>query len=131
MEHIQFYADIVKIDLNLRQIAGWSNVYAIDGNPVIDRQGDLVEEAEVRKAAHRFMREHRVVKAMHDGAPIGHAVESVLIDDTFAQAQGITHGIRGWWVGIQIDDEATWARVKAGEFGAFSVGGRGKREVVI
>jgi hypothetical protein len=117
-----------KADSGGRFVRGWASVASVDGKPVEDWQGDVIAMEELRKAAHRFVTEARVAKAMHKGAQVGEVVESVIIDDAFAKALGIADNRRGWWIGMQINDEKVQKRVASGELKAFSIGGRGKRK---
>ena len=119
--------DFEKSDGEGRYVRGWASVIQVDGKPVTDTQGDMISMAELRKAAHRFVTDARVAKAMHAGDKVGEVVESVIIDDEFAKATGMTTDKRGWWIGMTVNDEAIRKRVKAGELKAFSIGGRGKR----
>jgi hypothetical protein len=116
-----------KADTAGRFVRGWASVASVNGKPVTDHQGDVVSIDELRKAAHRFVCDARVAKAMHSGSPVGEVVESVIVDDAFAKALGSTDTRRGWWIGMQINDEAVQKRVRSGELRAFSIGGRGRR----
>ena len=117
-----------KADSGGRFVRGFASVAAVDGKPVMDWQGDVIAMDELRKAAHQFVTEVRVAKAMHKGAKVGDVVESVIIDDAFAKALGVADTRRGWWIGMQINDEQVQKRVASGELKAFSIGGRGKRK---
>jgi hypothetical protein len=33
----------------------------------------------------------------------------------------------GWWIGMKVEDEDVWQRVKSGELKAFSLGGKARR----
>lgn len=110
-----------------KYVAGWFSVIEVDGQPVTDTQGDVIDMDELRKSAHAFVSDARQAKVMHDGEPIGRVVESVLVDDDFAKVHGIGHGKRGWWGAMEITDPATQRRAAQGELKAFSIGGRGKR----
>lgn len=116
-----------KADVTGRYVRGWANVCEMDGEPVCDIQGDIIAMDEMRKAAHDYISNAREAKAMHDGDRIGDVVESVMIDDDFAKAHGITHGKRGWWIGMEVHDPAVRKRVASGELRSFSIGGSGKR----
>jgi hypothetical protein len=105
-------------------------VVASDGKPVEDSQGDVIPIEELRKSAHEFVTNARVAKAMHRGEQVGEVVESVLIDDEFAKALGMTDSRRGWWIGMLIESEAIQKRVRSGELRAFSIGGRGRRKSI-
>lgn len=120
--------DFEKSDKEGRYVRGWASVVSINGEAVTDTQGDLITMAELRKAAHRFVTDARVAKAMHRGDQVGEVVESVIIDDEFAKATGMSTDKRGWWIGMAVNDDNIRKRVKAGELKAFSIGGRGKRK---
>lgn len=120
--------DFEKSDNEGRYVRGWASVVTINGEAVTDTQGDLITMAELRKAAHRFVTDARVAKAMHRGDQVGEVVESVIIDDEFAKATGMSTDKRGWWIGMAVNDDNIRKRVKAGELKAFSIGGRGKRK---
>lgn len=120
--------DFEKADTEGRYVRGWASVVSVGGEAVEDTQGDVIEMDELRKAAHAFITDARVAKAMHAGAQVGEVVESVIVDDAFVKAMGATTDQRGWWIGMKINDDTIRKRVKAGELKAFSIGGRGKRQ---
>lgn len=111
-----------------RFVRGWASVVAQNGVAVTDAQGDVISIDEIRKAAHRFVTDARIAKAMHAGAKVGEVVESVIIDDEFAKAMGITDSRRGWWIGMEIHNPDVQERVRKGELRAFSIGGSGRRK---
>jgi hypothetical protein len=124
-------AAIVKVDDEQRTVWGWASVIAEDGKPVVDRQGDIITEADLIAAAHDFMLNARQAKAMHEGDRVGDVVESMVLTEDRAKALGIPGGGKvGWLIAMKIHDDAVWKRVKAGELRAFSIGGRGKRREV-
>jgi Putative phage serine protease XkdF len=108
-------------------VRGWASVVSIAGKAVEDSQGDVISIDELRKAAHKFVTEARVAKAMHRGSPVGEVVESIVVDDDVAKALDIGSDRRGWWIGMSITDEAIQKRVRSGELKAFSIGGKGRR----
>lgn len=133
---IGFTFTFAKSSVTGRYVWGWASVIEENGKPVLDSQGDLIamddtaEGKGLRSAAHHFVKSAREAKAMHAGDRIGDVVESVLIDDDFARAHGITHGKRGWWIGMEIADPAIQKRVASGEYRAFSIGGAGRRKAL-
>ncbi len=122
--------EFTKTDVSGKFVRGWASVVSKAGVPVTDHQGDIIDIDEVRKAAHKFVSDARVAKAMHAGKPIGEVVESVIIDDDFAKALGVSDTRRGWWIGMQIHDSDIQKGVKTGKLRAFSIGGRGRRTPV-
>lgn len=122
--------DFEKADATGRFVRGWASVAVEDGVPVTDHQGDIVTVEELRKAAHKFICDHRVAKAMHAGSAVGEVVESVIIDDAFAKAVGMADGKRGWWIGMEIHDPQIQQQIRKGVLRAFSIGGRGRRTPV-
>jgi hypothetical protein len=119
--------DFQKSDSKGRFVRGWASVVSANGVEIEDAHGDVIGIEELRKAAHEFITNARVAKAMHRGASVGDVVESVIVDDEFAAAMGISTTQRGWWIGMQINDETIQKRVRSGELRAFSIGGRGTR----
>lgn len=119
-----------KGDAEGRYVRGWASVVSTDGVPVTDWDGDRIEIEELRRAAHRFVLDARVAKAMHRGETIGDVVESLIVDDQVAQALGVTDLRRGWFIGMRINDEAIAKRVRDGDLRAFSIGGRGTRKAI-
>lgn len=111
-------------------VSGWFSVIEIDGERYFDWHDDSADMDELRKAAHKFIRDARNAKLLHKGRNIGEVVESILIDDDFAAEHGITHGKRGWWGTMQVHDEAVRKRVVSGELRSFSIGGRGQRQTI-
>lgn len=122
-----FCFQIEKAAASGKYVAGWASVIEIDGQPVTDIQGDVIDMDELRKSAHDFVSKARAAKVMHQGDSVGEVVESVLIDDSFAKAHGVKHGKRGWWIAMAIQDGAIQKQVRDGALSAFSIGGSGKR----
>lgn len=126
--------DIAKTDEDRQLVFGWLSV-AVDkaGEVIIDSQGDIIEEEVLEKAAYDFTLDARRAGAMHkriDG--IGRLVESMVFTVEKQEALGIPEGTLpvAWWIGFKIDDSDTWAKVKSGEYSAFSIGGKAVREEV-
>lgn len=128
MFHINF--QFTKSDTTGRYVRGWASVVTAKGVAVTDHQGDIIAIDDIRKAAHQFISDARVAKAMHAGQPVGEVVESVIIDDDFARALGVTDERRGWWIGMAIHDRDIQEGVRKGKLRAFSIGGRGRRSPV-
>ena len=129
--------EFTKVDSDKRQVFGWASVTHRNGKPVIDRQGDFLELEEVEKSAYDYVVKSRVGGRQHrrseDGTPFHAAdlIESFVVTDDKAKLMGIPQdGPRGWWVGFKVNDDDTWADVKAGRTTGFSVHGKGKRETL-
>jgi hypothetical protein len=122
--------DFEKADTTGSYVRGWASVVSMDGKPVEDTQGDVIAIEELRKAAHNYITDARVAKAMHKGNAVGEVVESIIIDDEVAKALGVEGGKRGWWIGMRITDEAIQKRVRSRELKAFSIGGKGRRSPI-
>lgn len=126
---------ISKVDESRRLAFGWAYIAENDGNVVIDKQGDFVDDPrELEEAAYRFVDKARAAGEMHmrDGeAPVqvGHMVESFVTTPDKIVKMGLDpDGVPvGWWVGFRVEDERVWDRVMDGTYGAFSVHGTGRR----
>lgn len=121
--------EIKKLDEAKNLVFGYLSVSEnADGSLVEDLQGDVIEPTELEKAAYAFMLESRAADEMHRLDQIGQVVESAVFTKEKQQALGIPDGTMpvGWWVGIKVDPEV-FAKVKDGDYRAFSIGGRGER----
>lgn len=129
-------ATFSKVDTDKRQVFGWASITHMNGSPVVDRQGDVIDLEEVEKSAYDYVVSSRVGGDQHrrDGDRPFHAadlIESFVVTPDKATAMGLPDDMpQGWWVGFKVNDDATWADVKAGRKTGFSVHGRGKREVI-
>lgn len=127
MEQIGITFAFAKANSTGSYVRGWASVVSADGKPIEDWQGDVIDIDDLRQAAHEFISDVRVGKAMHGGSQIGEVVESLIIDDDIAKALGMADSRRGWFVGMRVHDEAVQKRIRAGELKQFSIGGIGKR----
>jgi len=125
---IEISGSILKADDEERIVWGWASVVTENGEPVVDRQGDVITPDEISKAATEFMLSVRVAKAMHDGEQIGHVVHSFPVTNELAKALGIQSDREGWIIAQKITDDEVWKRVKSGELKAFSIGGNAVSE---
>ena len=127
---------ILKIDEAQRTVTGWASV-VVDaaGRAVVDLQGDVIDQADLRKAMIDYMADSRVVKVDHAGPRVGTTVELLTIDDDVAKMLGLTTKIRGTVYTRRYDTtpegEAAWqAQVlakKAGKTTMSSIGGTAQR----
>lgn len=114
---------ITKLDEELRLAYGWFSVIEENGQAVVDRQGDVIGEATLRKAAHDFIVDARAGKVMHRGKRVADIVDSIVLTKEVQKALGIDLGKVGWFGAMRFRDEDAWRRVKSGELAAFSIGG--------
>ena len=119
---------ILKADDEQRMVYGWASVVTEKGEPVIDRQGDVIEPDTLVKAVNNFMEHVRVGKAMHTGDQVGVVVHSMPITKEIGDALGIHSDREGWVVAYKVYDDNVWNMVKSGELAAFSIGGRAVKE---
>jgi len=119
---------ILKADDEQRMVYGWASVVTENGEPVIDRQGDVIEPDTLVKAVNNFMEHVRVGKAMHTGDQVGVVVHSMPITKEIGEALGIHSDREGWVVAYKVYDDNVWNMVKSGELAAFSIGGRAVKE---
>ena len=132
--HFESTAPLVKADDD------WSVVYAVVAEPghhenpgqgaaapeIDDR---WASEAEILKAAHRFMRNRPVITKMHESLePYGELVENaVALADLTVGSQTIKKG--SWYVAIEPNADGKKA-IEKGEFTGVSIEGKAVRELV-
>lgn len=127
--------DVAKIDPDQRLVFGWASIVERGGEPVVDKQDDIIEPEEMEKAVYNFVLDARVAGDHHEKVDVGRLVESVFFDaDKMAAMaksltdRGIDNQIEidavGWWLGFHIDDDEVWKDIKSGKSPGFSIGGR-------
>ena len=121
---------ILKTDDEQRMVYGWASVITENGEPVVDRQDDMIEADTLVKAVNEFMEHVRVGKAMHVGEQVGTVVHSLPITKEIGDSLGIQSDREGWVVAYKVFDDDVWAMVKSGELAAFSIGGRAIKEEI-
>lgn len=125
------YLQIRKFNDDEQLVFGWASVsMRVDGELIIDRQGDIIEPEVLEKAAYEFMLNFRGSGVNHEGAAKGQIVESVVFTPDKLAAMGLEKDALplGWWIGVKIEDPAVFKRVKAGELPMFSIQGSAERE---
>jgi hypothetical protein len=137
---VVWIGEFSKTDSERRQAFGWASVVEVNGEPVVDLQGDFVTPDEIEKAAYSYViksrvggHQHRRTDDVHKDEPVkvGEMIESFVVTDEKVAKMGLPESMpRGWWVGFQYDDDDTWNKVKNREVTGFSIHGRGKRSPV-
>lgn len=117
------HMEVLKIDEEQRIIYGWASVTKVNGELLIDRQGDMIETDTLHKAVNDFMENVRVGKLMHQGEPVGMIVHSFPVSKEICDALGIQTDKEGWITGYKVYDDQIWSDVKSGKYAAFSIGG--------
>jgi len=119
---------ILKADEEQRLVYGWASVVTEKGEPVVDRQGDIIEPETLVKAVNNFMEHVRVGKEMHKGDQIGAVIHSMPVTKEIGESLGIQSDREGWVVAFKVYNDDVWDKVKSGELAAFSIGGRATKE---
>ncbi len=119
--------EVLKTDEDQRLAFGWASVISRGGRPVVDLQGDIIEAEQLERAAAKFMLSARAGRVMHKGAAVATVIHSFPLTAGIAKAFGLQSDVEGWMVALRVHDDDLWTRVRAGEFPAFSIGGRGRR----
>lgn len=119
---------ILKTDEEQRMVYGWASVVTEKGEPVVDRQGDVIKPDTLVSAVNKFMEHVRVGKEMHKGEQIGAVIHSMPITKEIGDSLGIQSDREGWIVAFKVYNDDVWAKVKSGELAAFSIGGRATKE---
>jgi len=121
---------LFKTDSVKRQAFGYCLVPDIP-----DFQGDVIDKTNVEDACHSLMKNLLAGTADGEGSGVDHKVfnggypiESCIdYDGSIAKAHGAEGIPGGWWLGVQVTDDAVWGQIEKGTLKAFTVGGKGKR----
>lgn len=133
---IIWMGEFSKVDDEKRQVFGYASIVELDGQPVIDRQGDYISSEEIEKAAYAYVQNSRKGGHQHkrDGDGPFHAsnmIESIVFTPEKIEKMGLPASTPvGWWVGYKVEDDETWGKVKRGEVTGFSIHGKGKRQEI-
>lgn len=122
---------IKKFDDEEQIVFGWGSVsMRVDGELLVDRQGDIIEPEVLEKAAYAFVLDFRESGVNHEGPSIGRIAESMVFTPDKLDVLGLKKDALpvGWWVGIKIDDQEVYSRVKKGDLPMFSIQGTAERE---
>lgn len=131
---ITWEGEFSKVNEDKRQVFGWCSLTKVDGEPVVDRQGDYIPLEEVEKSAYQYVVNSRKGGDMHkrDGDLPIHAsdmIESFVVTPEKLQQMGLEENAlpHGWWVGFKVNNDDLWEEVKKGDKIHFSIHGKGKR----
>lgn len=118
-------AQIAKVDEDEHLVFGWAWVSTnVDGEIIVDSQGESIEPRELEKAAYDYVLNARAVNELHEGADIGAVVESFVFTPEKAKAMGLPAEDRiGWWIGVHVPDAEIFGKVKDGTYSMFSIEG--------
>lgn len=122
---------VIKSDDDSRLVFGWANVAVrVDGEQIIDWQGDAIDTGDLEKAAYAYVADFGTAGEMHQRGGVGHVIESIVFTKEKAAALGIPADIlpEGWWIGFKITDDEVWEKIKSGEYSMFSIAGEAIRE---
>lgn len=130
---------VQKVDPDKQMVFGIWSVTTIGGDPVVDKQDDVIPTEELEKAVYDFVLKSREQGRMHEGRDVGRCIESMIYTkekedaiNKYLKAEGLSGslnaGMEFWWGGFKVDDANTWAEIKAGRLPEFSIGGRGTRD---
>jgi hypothetical protein len=138
---IEWAGEFTKFDDDKRLAFGWASVVSLNGEPVLDKQGDVIAPDEIEKAAYQYMLASRKGGEMHkrqtsaagvdEPVHVADIVESFVVTPEKVEKMGLPSSMPlGWWVGYKVHDDAAWAKVKKGDYKGFSIHGRGRRTPV-
>ena len=126
--------EISKVDGDKRQVFGWCSLSEVDGEPVVDLQGDYVPIDAIESSAYKYVLTSRKGGDMHerDGEVPLHTsdlIESFVVTPDKLEKMGLPGDSLplGWWVGFKVNDDKQWDMVKKNERTGFSIHGKGSR----
>ncbi len=119
-------------------VFGWASVTHINGEVVIDKQGDIIESDELEKAVYDYVRHCREQGDMHEKRDVGRLIESTVYTAEKAEKCGVLafdpstgEQLYGWMVGFKVSSPDVWKRIRSGHLPEFSIGGRAIRVPVV
>lgn len=140
---VQWGGEFSKFDEDKRLAFGWASVVKVNGEPVVDRQGDYIGIGDIEDAAYVYVEKSRVGGDMHrrvggkdlagEDRPhhVADLVESMVFTPEKIAKMGLPDDFPvGWWVGFKVHDDASWTEVKEGRRTGFSIHGKGIRKEV-
>lgn len=128
--------EISKMNVEKKQVFGWASVIEINGEPVIDLQGDVMTIDTIEKAAYDYVHKSRKGGNQHQRAGeeplhVSDMIESFVLTPEKKDQMGLPDTVpTGWWVGFKINDDKTWEAYKNGDLKDFSIHGSGTRKAL-
>lgn len=135
-DELTWEGTISKVDTDKRLVFGWCSLSKVNGQPVVDLQNDYIPIEETEAAAYRYVIESRRGGDMHRRVSKGDEplhtadlVESMVFTPEKLQKMGLAPDAlpEGWWIGMKVNDEEQWQKVKNKERLGFSIHGKGRR----
>lgn len=124
---------VAKIDSDRNLVFGWAYVsIRKDGTPVVDHSQEMIDPEDLEDAAYIFNLEFRESGVMHKGQAVGRLIESLVVTkDKLEKLELPLDSLpTGWWVGMYIDDDEVFKKIKDGTFSMFSIQGVAAKEEV-
>lgn len=94
----------------------------------VDGQRDVYSADEVRKTAHKYLADYRVIGLQHEGSITEKVdiLESYLAPvDFMIGNESVKKG--SWLLGVRVNDDEIWNAVKRGDLTGYSIGGHANR----
>ena len=129
---VKLQFDIIRKDAEQRRVYGWFSVAKTkEGKVLVDRHGDVIDVADLEKAAAEFLKEYRQGGQEHDGGAPNRLIASAVFTREIQDAIGIPAGVipEGWFGGFEISEPA-FARVAKGDLMMFSIEGEAEPEEI-
>lgn len=121
---------ITKSDDETQTVFGWAYVSEdAQGVQVVDHSDEWISKEDLEIAAYEFTLNSREGDERHTEEVKAHLVESFVPTPEKMEAMGLAKDAlpAGWWVGFYIPDSEVYAKVRDGEYRAFSIGGHAKK----
>lgn len=121
---------IQKLDEEERLVIGWASVISKGGEPLVDRQGDVISAEELERAFIDYALTARVGKRMHEGEKTADFVFGLPLTKRYQDMLGVEMPMEGFFGVWKVHCPETWEAVRDGRLAAFSIGGSAMREEI-
>lgn len=119
--NVKFYLPFAKINQDEQTVEGWASVSAVDGQPVLDLQDEIVTLDCIKDALPGYLPWSNL-REMHQPSAVGVAKEAQIREGGDAEKEGL-------WIKGHIVDADAWLKVKTGVYKGFSIGGEKLQKV--